>query len=114
MADPATVTDELVAIRQTIYSRPGFADSMRHILCLQDPEVRHRNMVTDADLAEVPGPALVIWTSNDPSGPAGAGMEMAEKIRGGRFELVTGAGHWPQWEQRARFNELALAFLTEQ
>ena len=113
MADPATVTDELVAIRQSIYAQPGFADSMRHILCLQDPEIRRRNMVTDADLAAVPGPALVIWTSNDPSGPAGAGMEMAEKIRGGRFELVTGAGHWPQWEQRAKFNELVLAFLTE-
>lgn len=114
MADPATVTDELVAIRQAIYSRPGFADSMRHILCLQDVETRRRNMVTDADLAAVPGPALVIWTSDDPSGPAGAGLEMAEKITGGRFELITGAGHWPQWEQRDTFNALALAFLTEQ
>ncbi|WP_205346798.1 alpha/beta fold hydrolase [Pseudonocardia broussonetiae] len=112
MADPATVTDELVAIRRAIYSRPGFAESMRHILCLQDPDVRRRNMVTDADLAAVPGPALVIWTSDDPSGPAGAGLEMAEKIRGGRFELITDAGHWPQWEQRERFNEVALAFLT--
>lgn len=113
MADPATVTDELVAIRQAIYSRPGFADSMRHILCLQDVETRRRNMVTDADLATVPGPALVIWTSDDPSGPAGAGLEMAEKITGGRFELITGAGHWPQWEQRDTFNALVLAFLTE-
>ncbi len=114
MADPATVTDELVAIRRAIYSRPGFADSMRHILCLQDVDTRRRNMVTDADLAAVPGPALVIWTSDDPSGPAGAGLEMAEKITGGRFELITGAGHWPQWEQRDTFNALALAFLTEQ
>jgi 2-hydroxy-6-oxonona-2,4-dienedioate hydrolase len=113
MADPATVTDELGAIRQAIYSRPGFADSMRHILCLQNPEVRRRNMITDADLAAAPGPALVIWTSDDPSGPAGTGMDMAKKIRGGRFELVSGAGHWPQWEQRATFNELVLDFLTE-
>ncbi|WP_214369695.1 alpha/beta fold hydrolase [Pseudonocardia sp. H11422] len=114
MADPATVTDELVAIRRTIYARPGFADSMRHILCLQDPEIRRRNLVTDADLAAVPGPALVVWTSDDPSGPAGAGLEMADKITGGRFELITGAGHWPQWEQRDEFNQLVLAFLTEQ
>jgi 2-hydroxy-6-oxonona-2,4-dienedioate hydrolase len=111
MADPATVTDELVAIRRAIYARPGFADSMRHILCLQDPDVRRRNMITDADLAAVPGPALVVWTSDDPSGPAGAGLEMAEKIGGGRFELITGAGHWPQWEQRERFNEVVLGFL---
>lgn len=114
MADPATVTDELVAIRRTIYARPGFAESMRHILCLQDPEVRRRNLVTDAELAAVPGPALVIWTSDDPSGPAGAGIAMAEKIPQGRFELVSGAGHWPQWEQRDMFNKLVLAFLAEE
>jgi 2-hydroxy-6-oxonona-2,4-dienedioate hydrolase len=111
MADPATVTDELVAIRRAIYARPGFGDSMRHILCLQDPEIRRRNLVTDEELAAVPHGALVIWTSDDPSGPAAAGMDMAEKITGGRFELVTGAGHWPQWEQRDRFNELVLDFL---
>ena len=73
MADPATVTDELVAIRKTIYAQPGFSESMRHILCLQDPEVRRRNLITDAELAAVPHGALVVWTSNDPSGPAAAG-----------------------------------------
>lgn len=114
MADPATVTDELVAIRRTIYSRPGFAESMRHILCLQDPQVRRRNLITDDELAAVPHGALVVWTSNDPSGPAATGMDMADKIRGGRFQHITDAGHWPQWEQRDTFNHLVVAFLTEQ
>ena len=113
MADPATVTDELVAIRQAVYSRPGFAESMRHILCLQDPEVRTRNLVTDAELAAVPHEAMVIWTSDDPSGPAGTGIAMAEAMRHGRFELVAGAGHWPQWEQHDTFNRLVLDFLAE-
>jgi 2-hydroxy-6-oxonona-2,4-dienedioate hydrolase len=114
MADPATVTDELVAIRRTIYAQPGFAESMRHILCLQDPEIRRHNLITDVELAAVPGPALVVWTSDDPSGSAGAGLEMAEKIRHGRFELIAEAGHWPQWEQRQKFNELVLEFLAEE
>lgn len=112
MADPATVTDELVAIRRAIYSRPGFADSMRHILCLQDEEVRRRNLVTDADLAAVPHGAMVVWTSNDPSGPAGAGLEMADKIEDGRFTLIPQAGHWPQWEQADVFNRLVVEHLT--
>jgi len=114
MADPATVTDELVAIRQAIYAQPGFAESMRYILCLQDPEVRRRNLITDAELAAVPHGALVVWTSNDPSGPASAGMAMAEMIRAGRFQHITGAGHWPQWEQRDIFNRLVLSFLDEE
>ena len=113
MADPATVTDELVEIRRMIYAQPGFAESMRHIMCLQDLETRRRNMITDADLTAVPGPAMVVWTSNDPSGPAAAGMSMAERIPAGRFRYLTGAGHWPQWEQRAQFNRLVLDFLAE-
>lgn len=112
MADPSTVTDELVDIRRAIYARPGFAESMRHILCLQDPEIRERNLVTDAELAAVTCPALVVWTSDDPSGPAAAGMNMAAKMPDARFEVIKDAGHWPQWEQSETFNALALEFLT--
>ncbi|MFC7661460.1 alpha/beta fold hydrolase [Pseudonocardia benzenivorans] len=112
MADPSTVTDELVDIRRAIYARPGFAESMRHILCLQDPEIRARNLVTDAELAAVTCPALVVWTSDDLSGPAAAGMNMAAKMPDARFEVIKDAGHWPQWEQSETFNALALEFLT--
>lgn len=113
MADPASVTDELVAIRRGVYSRPGFAESMRHILCLQDPEVRQRNLITDDELAAITAPTLVIWTSNDPSGPAGAGIDMAERMGQGRFQFIDKAGHWPQWEQREVFDEVVLDFLGE-
>jgi 2-hydroxy-6-oxonona-2,4-dienedioate hydrolase len=112
MADPASVTDELVDIRRTIYAQPGFATSMRHLLCLQDPEIRRRNLLTDAELAAITGPALVIWTSDDPSGPAAAGQAMAERMPAARFEVIKDAGHWPQWEQAQTFNALALEFLT--
>ncbi|MHA6793095.1 alpha/beta fold hydrolase [Pseudonocardia bannensis] len=112
MADPSSVTDELVGIRRAIYARPGFARSMKHLLCLQDPEIRARNLVTDDELAAVAGPAMVVWTSDDPSGPAAAGMEMAAKMPDARFEVISDAGHWPQWEQAEVFNALALEFLT--
>lgn len=111
MADPTSVTDELVAIRQGVYSRPGFAQSMRHILCLQDPDIRRRNLVTDEELAAIAGPALVIWTSDDPSGPAKAGLDMAERMPAGEFQLIERAGHWPQWEQQEQFDAIVLEFL---
>jgi len=113
MAHPESVTDELVETRRAIYAQPGFSDSMRHILCLQDPEVRRRNLIEDDELRAITTPALVVWTSNDPSGPAGAGMRMAELIPDGRFELISDAGHWPQWEQSEQFNALLLDFLAE-
>jgi 2-hydroxy-6-oxonona-2,4-dienedioate hydrolase len=111
MADPASVTDELVAIRRGIYSRPGFPDSMRHILCLQDPEIRRRNLVTDGELAAITAPTLVIWTSDDPSGPARAGLDMSARIPAGEFQLIEDAGHWPQWEQQEPFDRIVLEFV---
>ncbi|MGX1701971.1 alpha/beta fold hydrolase [Microbacterium sp. NPDC055357] len=112
MADPSSVTDELVEVRRGIYARPGFRDSMRHILCLQDPDVRRRNLVTDDELAAVQAPTVVVWTSDDPSGPAKAGRDMAQRIPGARFAFIDEAGHWPQWEQRETFDRLALEFLS--
>jgi 2-hydroxy-6-oxonona-2,4-dienedioate hydrolase len=113
MAHPESVTEELIDIRQGIYAQPGFSTSMSHILCLQDPDIRARNLITDEELEGIAAPALVVWTSDDPSGPAGAGIHMAERIPDGRFELIQDAGHWPQWEQWRRFNELLLEFLEE-
>jgi 2-hydroxy-6-oxonona-2,4-dienedioate hydrolase len=113
MADKASVTDELVEARQRIYAQPHFAESMRHLMCLQDPVVRKRNMVTDEELSAIRSPALVVWTSNDPSGPAAQGMHIAETIPGGRFHFIDGAGHWPQWEQAEEFNKAVSAFLIE-
>lgn len=111
MADPATVTDELIDVRRGVYSRAGFAESMRHILCLQDTETRKRNLVTEDELGAIKAPTLVIWTSDDPSGPAGAGLDMAEKIQHGEFQLIEGAGHWPQWEQQEQFDRIVCEFL---
>ncbi|HEV8295923.1 MAG TPA: alpha/beta fold hydrolase [Acidimicrobiales bacterium] len=111
MAEPTSVTDELVSIRQKIYARPGFATSMRHILCLQNPVVRERNLLTDDELARISAPTLVLWTSDDPSGPAAEGRSITARIPNAQFALIRGAGHWPQWEQAKRFNELHIAFL---
>ena len=113
MADPASVTDELVAVRQRIYARPGFATSMRHLLCLQDVEVRTRNLLTDAELAGIAAPTLVVWTSDDPSGPAAEGMAIRARIPGAELAFIDGAGHWPQWEQAGRFNQLHIDFCTK-
>jgi 2-hydroxy-6-oxonona-2,4-dienedioate hydrolase len=113
MADPASVTEELVDIRRALYSRPGFAESMRHLLCLQDVDVRTRNLLTDAELSGITAPTMVVWTSDDPSGPAAEGRTIRERIPGATFHFIDGAGHWPQWEQPGVFNDLHLTFLGE-
>lgn len=113
MADPATVTDDLVATRQAIYAQPGMVSSMEATLALQDMETRRRNLLSDDELRRVTVPALVLWTSHDPTAPADEGRRVASVIPGARFELIQDCGHWPQFERPEEFNRIHLGFLGE-
>ena len=109
--DPEKITDELVQVRRSIYSRPGFIHSMEHIMALQVQDIRARNQVTDADYAAIPVPVLLVWTDHEPTGGPEAGEALAALIPDGEFALIRGAAHWPQWEDPATFNDRTLDFL---
>jgi 2-hydroxy-6-oxonona-2,4-dienedioate hydrolase len=111
--DPAAISDELVAVRQAIYAQPGFVESAKAIAALRTPKIRERNAVTDADYERQPRPTLLVWTDHEPSGSPEIGKALADKLPHGRFVLVEGAAHWPQWEEPAQFNDAVLAFLEE-
>src|SRR3546814_2303513 len=40
---------------------------MRGILCLQEMPIRRRNMITAEQYGSIRAPALVVWTSHDPT-----------------------------------------------
>ncbi len=110
--DPEKITDELVHVRQAIYSRDPSGANMAHISVLRRPEPRWRNRLTDDDLAAIPVPALFVWTDHEPTGDAAEGERLASLIPQGEFLLIEGAAHWPQWEGAARFNDAVTDFLT--
>ncbi len=112
MADPASVTDDLIATRLAIYQQPGFVDAMRRILCLQEPDVRRRNMIAPEEWRAIAAPTLVLWTSHDPTAPASVGQEIAALVPGAQFVLMEDCGHWPQFEDSPTFNRIHLDFLT--
>lgn len=111
MADPSTVTDDLVATRLAIYQRPGHAEAMRQVLCLQDPAIRERNLIPPAEWARITAPTLVLWGTQDATGPAQTGASLAGWIPGARFRQITGAGHWPQFERPEEVNSAISRFL---
>lgn len=111
MADPAMVTDDLIRTRQRIFQQPDWRMACEMNMALQDPEIRRRNMISDDDLGRISAPALVIWTTKDPSGPVDEGRRIAELIPSGRLEVIENAGHWPQYEQTEIFNRIHLDFL---
>ena len=111
MADPAMVTDDLIRTRQAIFQQPDWLRACEANMALQDPETRRRNMLTDDDLRSIQAPALVVWTTKDPSGPVDEGRRIAGLIPNGRLAVIENAGHWPQYEQTEIFNKIHLDFL---
>jgi len=112
MADPAVVTDDLIACRQAIYAQPAMRAAMPHVLCLQEPDIRRRNNLSDAEWAAIHAPTLVLWTDKDPTGAVSVGERIAGLMPHARLEVMTRCGHWPQFEDAPRFNALHIAFLT--
>lgn len=113
MNDPSRVTDDLVEMRYGIYTQPGFETAMRHILCLQDMDIRMRNVLTEESLGTITATTLVIWTDHDPTAPVDTGQRFVDAIPDSRMVVMADCAHWPQWEKADEFNELHLAFLAE-
>lgn len=113
MADPADVSDDLVATRQAVYSQDGFVIAMDHAMALQDPQIRARNIVTPESYARIQAPTLVLWTSDDPTADVSEGKRIASMISGAEFVVMDGCGHWPQWEDVETFDKIHLDFLLD-
>lgn len=112
MADPAAVTPDLIRTRQAIFQQPDWKDACAANMALQDLEIRKRNMLTDDDLAAIQAPALVVWTTKDPSGPVDEGRRIASLLPHGSLAVISNAGHWPQYEQPDIFNAIQADFLA--
>lgn len=113
MHDPARdVSDELVEVRHAIYHDPSFVKNLPHLLCLQELEIRQRNLLREDRLARIAAPTLVVWGRENPFGDVPEAHAMTAAIPGARLELFDACGHWPQHERVDLYNPLSLAFLA--
>jgi len=113
MHDPKDATEELVETRYAIYHQPEFQKNLHNLLCLQNMDIRQRNMMRSDQLNKITAPTLVVWGRNNPFGEVPEANKMQEDIPGARLELFDECGHWPQHERPELYNPLAIAFLKE-
>jgi 2-hydroxy-6-oxonona-2,4-dienedioate hydrolase len=113
MADPTMVTDDLIRTRQAIFEQPDWIEACEANMALQNMEIRRRNMLTDEDLRRIQAPALVLWTTKDPSGPVDEAERIASLIPNARLAVMDNCGHWPQYEDTETFNKIHLDFLLD-
>ena len=84
---------------------------MKRIMCMQEMDIRRRNMITEAQYRSIRTPTLVVWTSHDPTATPEEGAQIADMIPGARFIVMNQCGHWPQYEDAALFNRVHIDFL---
>lgn len=111
MCDKSMVSDDLIETRRAIYAQPGFGETMKRIMCLQEMEIRRPNMITAEQYRSIKAPTLVVWTSHDPTATPAEGKEISEMIPDAQYVVMNECGHWPQFEDANEFNRLHIAFL---
>ena len=60
---------------------------------------------------QIQAPALVLWTTKDPSGPVAEAQRITSLIPGAKLAVMENCGHWPQYEDTETFNKIHLDFL---
>ncbi|WP_329133763.1 alpha/beta fold hydrolase [Streptomyces sp. NBC_01476] len=111
--DPGSVDEELVDVRYEIYHRPAFQKALPHLLCMQDPEVRARNLLTPQRMARISAPTLVFWGRHNPMGDVSEAAGIHAAVPDAGLHIFDECGHFPQIEYPARFNELSVEFLRQ-
>jgi 2-hydroxy-6-oxonona-2,4-dienedioate hydrolase len=112
MYDHSQVNDDLIETRRAIYSQPGFADTMKRIMCLQEMDLRRKNMISAEQYKSITAPTLVVWTSHDPTATPAEGKEIADMIPNSKYIVMNECGHWPQFENAEEFNRVHIDFLS--
>lgn len=114
VADPARMTDDMVAIRLRLYEDPDVNAAMRRWFKVGvddgDPWDLHP-IWEESDLTEYKPESLVFWTEHNPGEGADLGEYFASLIPAGKFYLMKDAAHWPQWEKPEEHDQILIDFI---
>lgn len=102
---------DLVAIRQATYRQPEMKTAMRHILCLQDPEIRARNLIPEEDWKRLAAPTLVFAAPDDREEYYKTAYRIRDLAKDARVIEIQEVKHWGQFEKPDDFNRNNLEFL---
>ncbi|MFT3664584.1 alpha/beta fold hydrolase [Piscinibacter sp.] len=111
--DPASVIDDIVAVRQRIYSLPGMTAIMPRMLTLFDADARARNNLSDSEWRSIGSPVLLIEHVDTDDVYLRTARKVVGLLPDARLCPIRKTSHWSQFEAPAEFNAAALEFLLE-
>jgi 2-hydroxy-6-oxonona-2,4-dienedioate hydrolase len=113
IAEEANRLPDLIGLRRAIYQRDDTRETIDHLLILQDPAARDRNLIPEDKWKTISAPVMVVASGRD----HGVYQDTATSIAGliphaEVFEMPT-VRHWPHFEDPDSFNPAAVSFLTK-
>ncbi|MGD9796255.1 MAG: alpha/beta fold hydrolase [Acidimicrobiia bacterium] len=113
IAEPHNRVDDLVALRQAIYRQPEMLDTIDHILILQDPDARDRNLIAEDEWRRIAAPAFIVASGKDHNEYENTSRRVAALMPHAELFEMPLVRHWPHFEDPATFNAASLRFLLE-
>jgi 2-hydroxy-6-oxonona-2,4-dienedioate hydrolase len=111
IADEANRIPDLIALRQAVYSLPETRQAIDHVLILQDPDARERNLLAPEQWSGIKAPTLVVASGKDHGEYQSTARQVARLIPNAEVLEMPAVRHWPAFEDPATFNAAALRFL---
>ena len=112
VADPATVTDELVQLRRSLWAQESWQRIAGRVIRLLTRERYEPQQIGAAELERIESPTLLVWTTANPVHGVDAAERAVAHLPHGELVVVDDAAHWPQFEQPERFNSFIRIFLS--
>jgi len=111
IADEENRIPDVIALRQAIYRLPETLATIDHLLILQDPQARERNLIPEERWRSISCPTLVIASGKDHGEYQNTARRVAELIEGAEVLEMPHVKHWPHFEDPEVFNAAAVPFL---
>jgi pimeloyl-ACP methyl ester carboxylesterase len=111
IADEENRIPDIIALRQAIYRMPATRDAIDHVLILQDPEARERNLLSPEQWSAIQAPTLVVASGKDHSEYMSTAQQVARIIPNSETVEMAQVRHWPAFEDPETFNAAAIRFL---
>jgi len=84
---------------------------MEHILCLQDPEIRARNLIAEDEWRGIQASALIVVAPDDSEMFFQTATRAAQLMPKAQTLEIRQVKHWPHFERPDLFNPASVAFL---
>jgi 2-hydroxy-6-oxonona-2,4-dienedioate hydrolase len=104
---------DLISVRQAIYMLPEMKHAMDRVLCLQDAEIRSRNILGEDEWRRIMAPTLIVLAPDDSEAFYKTGMRALDLIPKAQSIEMREVKHWPHFEKPDQFNDASLKFLRQ-